>query len=50
MIALDWESVDLERRLIHVHQAAELVGNQPVIRDTTKTEAGTRFVPICGCW
>lgn len=47
MIALDWESVDLERRLIHVHQAAELVGNQPVIRDTTKTEAGTRFVPIC---
>ena len=47
MIALDWDSVDLEKRNINVHRAAEIIVNQSVIKEITKTEAGKRQVPIC---
>lgn len=47
MIALNWDSVDLEARTINVHRAAEIVSNQSVIKELTKTEAGKRVVPIC---
>lgn len=47
MIALNWDSVDLETRTIDVHRAAEIVSNQSVIKEITKTEAGMRVVPIC---
>lgn len=47
MIALDWKNVDLESRTIAVCQAAEIVSNQVTVKDTTKTEAGMRVVPIC---
>lgn len=47
MIALNWDSVDLEERTIDVHRAAEIVSNQSVIKELTKTEAGKRVVPIC---
>ena len=47
MIALDWSHVDMENRQIGVCQAAEIVSNAAVIKDTTKTEAGERVIPIC---
>ena len=47
MIALDWENVDMKNRMISVCQAAEIVRNVAVVKDTTKTEAGVRLVPIC---
>ena len=47
MIALNWDSVDLEESTIDVHRAAEIVSNQSVIKELTKTEAGKRVVPIC---
>lgn len=47
MIALDWDSVDLNGRNIYVHRAAEILSNQSVVKELTKTEAGKRTVPIC---
>lgn len=47
MIALNWDSVDLDGRNIFVHRAAEIVSNQSVVKELTKTEAGKRTVPIC---
>ncbi|MDD3029832.1 MAG: site-specific integrase [Alphaproteobacteria bacterium] len=47
MSALSWDSIDLTARTITVFQAAEYVSNQPVIKDTTKTDAGMRTLPIC---
>lgn len=47
LIALDWDSVDMEKRNIHVRRAAEIVTNQAVIKDVTKTEAGMRTLPMC---
>lgn len=48
LIALQWEDVDLDRREISIHRAAEVVHNVPAMKDHTKTEAGMRTVPICG--
>ena len=47
LIALDWDSVDMEKRSIHVHRAAEIITNQAVIKEVTKTEAGMRTLPMC---
>lgn len=47
LIALDWDSVDMEKRSIHVCRAAEIVTNQAVIKEVTKTEAGMRTLPMC---
>ena len=46
MIALDWDSVDLEARTINVHRSAEIIVNQATIKEMTKTEAGQRIIPI----
>lgn len=45
--ALDWSDIDLEKRIISVRRAAQLRGGQITIKDTTKTEAGIRALPIC---
>lgn len=47
MAALDWEDIDLNKRIISVRKAATLRGGQTTIKDTTKTEAGQRDLPIC---
>ena len=47
LVALDWECVDMKGRSIIVERAAEIVTNQAVIKDSAKTEAGTRTLPIC---
>lgn len=47
LVALEWDCVDMERRTLTVRRAAEIVRNQSVIKDITKTEAGMRTLPIC---
>lgn len=47
MIALDWKNVDLKERTINVYEAAEIISNQPVMQNKTKTKAGLRVLPIC---
>lgn len=47
-LAMDWDAVDMDRRLIHVRAAAVMWGAWPTeIRQSTKTAAGLRDVPIC---
>lgn len=45
VLALRWEDVDLENRLIYVSRAVEYVGNNAHVK-ATKTAAGMRTVPI----
>ncbi len=47
LVALDWDSVDMKARTITVRRAAEIVRNQAVIKEVTKTEAGMRTIPMC---
>ena len=47
LVALDWDSVDMESRNISVHRAAEIITNQATIKEVTKTEAGMRTLPMC---
>ena len=47
MIALDWSAVNLDARTLTVRQAAVISGNQAVVKDRTKTDAGLRTLPIC---
>ena len=47
MIALNWENVNLDARLIEVRQTAVLDGNTPIIENRAKTDAGIRAIPIC---
>ena len=47
MIALNWDCVDMEARTLTVRRAAEIVTNQAIIKEVTKTEAGFRTLPIC---
>ena len=47
LIALDWDCVDMEARNVRVCRAAEIVSNQAVIKEVTKTEAGMRTLPMC---
>lgn len=43
-LGLLWEDVDLVRGVIHIRRMQELDGT---LTDMTKTEAGTREIPIC---
>lgn len=47
MIALNWDCVDMKARTLTVRRAAEIVTNQAIIKEVTKTEAGFRTLPIC---
>ena len=44
-LALRYEDVDREKRIIHITKAVEFIGNDPHIK-STKTEAGIRDVPL----
>ena len=45
--ALKPEDIDFRNKKIHVHRTvARGIDSRPFIRDTTKTEAGIRYVPI----
>lgn len=46
LIALDWEAVDMGKRLLHVEQVAVIRSNQPEIVQRAKSEAGIRTIPI----
>lgn len=47
LFALKWESVNLEARELTVHEAVERKSNKSKDKDSTKTEAGMRVLPIC---
>lgn len=46
LLALRWEDIDREAKLIRVDKAVEYIGDNPHVKDTTKTEAGIRVVPL----
>ena len=45
VLALNWEDIDFENRLIHVTKSREVLSNKPTIK-TPKTKAGYRDVPM----
>lgn len=47
MMALSWDNVDLEGRMLHVKEVAAVDGNQTIIEQRAKTDAGIRVLPIC---
>ena len=46
MMALRWENVDLEKRILTVCEVAVVEKNQSEIEDRTKSAAGERILPI----
>ena len=45
--ALSLEDIDLDKKQIYIHKTVILDRNeQPIINENTKTEAGTRILPI----
>ena len=46
-MALSWDNVDLEGRMLHVKEVAAVDGNQTIIEQRAKTDAGIRVLPIC---
>lgn len=47
MMALDWDSIDMEARTLTVRQTAVINVNQVFIEQRAKTDAGLRILPIC---
>lgn len=47
MVALDWDAVDLENRVLTVKASASMRGKVTTVKDKTKTKAGARNLPIC---
>lgn len=45
LLALRWEDIDRENKIIHVHTGVSYASNQPKLK-TTKTEAGVRDVAL----
>ena len=46
LLALRWEDIDRENKLIHISRRAQYAQNVPVVTAGAKTEAGTRSVPL----
>lgn len=46
LIALDWDAVDMEKRLLRVKQVAVIRSNQPEVVQRAKSAAGIRSIPI----
>jgi len=46
LIAVQWTDLDKETKTIHISRAVELVYNSPENKDTTKSPAGDRIVPV----
>lgn len=47
VIALRWESIDLDAKTLKVCETAVTVGNKTVIEQRAKTDAGLRTLPVC---
>jgi integrase len=47
MMALDWDAINLEARTLEVRAVAVVKGNQVIIEQRAKTDAGLRVLPIC---
>ena len=47
MMALEWDSVNMDARTLEVRQVAVVRKNQVVIEQRAKTDAGLRTLPIC---
>lgn len=47
MVALQWESIDMENRALKVCSSAVFNGNKVTFKPHTKTDAGMRTIPIC---
>lgn len=45
-LALTPKDIDLENRIIHINKTVEWLGNAPHVKDSPKTEAGIREIPI----
>ncbi len=45
-LALTWSDIDLNNRTVKIDKAINFDGNTPFVKDTTKTIAGIRTVPI----
>ena len=45
LLALEWNDIDFEKKVIHVNKSVEILTNQPRIK-RPKTKAGTRDVPM----
>lgn len=46
ILGLRWDNVDLEHSQLHICETTLLVGSETVHRTQTKTQAGTRTIPI----
>lgn len=46
IIAAQWTDLDEETKTIHISRAVELTQNTPNNKDSTKSEAGDRIIPI----
>lgn len=46
LLALKWSDIDTENKVIHVRRVVSYVGNQPEIKERTKTAAGIRDVAL----
>ena len=46
LLALRWEDIDRKNKTISIRKAATYLSNQPVVKDRTKTKAGTRMIPL----
>ena len=47
MMALEWDAVDMENRLLEVRQVAVITAGGIVVQKRTKTADGRRVLPIC---
>lgn len=45
-LALSFDDIDFEKKTIRVSKVVVFEGSKPVVRDSTKTEAGERYVPL----
>ncbi len=46
LLALRWSDVDLKNRTISINKAVEMVNGKPKVKDSPKSDAGFRTVPI----
>lgn len=46
LLALRWEDIDTNNKIIHVRRVATYATNKPVIKERAKTAAGLRDVPL----
>lgn len=45
-LALSFDDIDFEKKTIRISKVVVFEGSKPIVRDSTKTEAGERYVPL----